>query len=100
MQAFLLAMALYPEVQSKAQAELDEVVGLGRLPDFSDRASLPYTNALVKELVRWHVVTPISLPHAMVRDDEYDGQLIPAGSQVISNLWCVSMLQVCKGASQ
>ena len=52
-------MALYPEVQKKAQAEIDAVVGPSRLPDFDDRPSLPYINAIVKELMRWHPVTPL-----------------------------------------
>ena len=54
-------MALYPGVQKKAQAEINAVVGLHRLPDFedSDRPSLPYINAIVKELMRWHSVTPL-----------------------------------------
>ena len=47
-------MALYPEVQKKAQAEIDAVVGQTRLPDFHDRPSLPYINAVVKELSRWN----------------------------------------------
>lgn len=51
-------MCLYPEVQRKAQAELDQVLG-GRLPEFSDRASLPYINAVVKESNRWQLVLPL-----------------------------------------
>ena len=51
-------MALYPEVQKKAQAEIDSVVGQNRLPDFHDRPSLPYINAVVKESTRWNVVLP------------------------------------------
>ena len=52
-------MALYPEVQKKAQAEIDAVVGPDRLPEFEDRPSLPYINAVIKELLRWHLVTPL-----------------------------------------
>ena len=52
-------MVLYPEVQKKAQAEIDTVIGPNRLPDFGDRPSLPYINAIVKELRRWHLVTPL-----------------------------------------
>ena len=59
MQALFLAMALYPEVQKKTQAEIDAAVGPHRLPDFGDRPSLPYVNAIVKELVRWHLVLPL-----------------------------------------
>ena len=60
-QAFFLAMALYPEVQRRAQEELDEVVGQGRLPDFSDRSALPYINAVAKETMRWHQVVPMGM---------------------------------------
>lgn len=49
---FFLAMILNPHVQRAAQAEIDAVVGLDRLPTFSDRANLPYINALVKEALR------------------------------------------------
>ena len=55
-------MALYPEVQKKAQAEIDAVVGQNRLPDFHDRPSLPYINAVVKESSRWNLVIPLSRP--------------------------------------
>jgi hypothetical protein len=56
--AFFLAMVLYPEVQEKARAELDAVVGQDRLPSFEDRPFLPYVGAIVKECVRWHTVAP------------------------------------------
>ncbi len=83
-------MALYPDVQKKAQAELDKVVGSRRLPDFTDRQSLPYINALVKELTRWHIVAPTAIPHATIQDDEFNGYFIPKGSVVIVNLWYVA----------
>lgn len=49
-------MILYPEVQRKAQEELDAVIGTRRLPNFDDRKSLVYLEALLKELLRWHPV--------------------------------------------
>ena len=52
---FFLAMVCYPEVQKKAQAELDQVLH-GRLPEHNDLASLPYFSALVKELHRYAAV--------------------------------------------
>lgn len=82
-------MVLNPLVQMKAQAELDVVVGRSRLPNFGDRPSLPYIEAIVKELVRWHVVAPIGVPHASIYDDEYEGYFIPKGSVVIYNSWYV-----------
>jgi cytochrome P450 len=52
-------MAMYPEVQRKAQAELDAVIGRDRLPDFDDLDSLPFINAVVKETMRWQPVLPM-----------------------------------------
>jgi len=46
-------MICYPEIQEKAQAELDRVVGKGHLPDYGDEVELPYINALVKETIRY-----------------------------------------------
>jgi cytochrome P450 len=54
-------MTLYPEVQRKAQAEIDSVVGNSRLPDFSDQDALPYVQAVLKEVLRWHPVTPLCM---------------------------------------
>ncbi|TCD67636.1 hypothetical protein EIP91_012201 [Steccherinum ochraceum] len=59
LQSFLVAMVLYPEVQRKAQAELDAVVGQHRPPAFDDRGSLPYVEALIKETLRWQMVAPL-----------------------------------------
>ena len=82
-------MAMYPDAQKKAQEELDSVVGTERLPEFSDRPSLPYIDALVKELFRWHSGTPIGFPHRVVADDEYNGYFIPGGATVFVNMWFV-----------
>ena len=52
-------MVLYPEVMRKAQAELDNIVGRGRVPAFGDQKDLPYVDALVKEVLRWRPVAPL-----------------------------------------
>lgn len=58
---FVKAMVMFPEVQAQAQAEIDAVVGNDRLPDFSDKDHLPYINALVLEVTRWHTTAPIGM---------------------------------------
>lgn len=73
-------MSLYPDVQRKGQDELDRVVGPNRLPEFDDYDDLVYIRAIVLESMRWMVVTPLSLPHALIREDEYRGYRIPKGS--------------------
>jgi cytochrome P450 len=52
-------MTLFPDVQSKAQEEIDRVIGNDRLPGFADRENLPYVNALQREVFRWQPVAPI-----------------------------------------
>jgi cytochrome P450 len=56
---FFMAMILYPEVQKKAQKELDAVIGNTRLPNLKDRAQLDYVGRLVQEVLRWAPVTPL-----------------------------------------
>jgi len=85
---FFLAMVCFPEVQMKAQAELDRVVS-GRLPDYGDMPDLPYLSALVKEVIRWQPVLPYGLPHRSTEDDIYEGYHIPNGSFVIYNVWAM-----------
>lgn len=45
-------MVRHPDVQRKAQAEIDRVVGRDRLPTFAEREKLPYTNAVLSEVLR------------------------------------------------
>ena len=83
-------MTLHPEVQRRAQLELEEVIGKERLPKIEDRTSLPYVSAVIKECLRWQTVVPLSVPHKTIVDDVYKDQyFIPKGSIVISNLWYV-----------
>lgn len=77
-------MSLAPDVQWKAQAELDNVLG-SRLPTMEDLASLPYIRAVFMETMRWTPVTPTSVHHRLVdgEGDEFHGYLIPGGSTII-----------------
>ncbi|ELU38086.1 cytochrome P450 [Rhizoctonia solani AG-1 IA] len=97
---FVLAMVLHPEVQAKAQAEIDSVLGGTRLPEMTDRESLPYVCCIVKEVLRWWPAFPlgeldphsidrrhtksgaVGVPHASTQDDVYRGYFIPKGSTV------------------
>ena len=98
---FVLAMILFPEAQARAQAEIDNIIGNGRLPNFEDRDSLPYIEALLREVLRWHGPAPlgkftcqlwvldlgvshIGVPHACVDEDVYNGFYIPKGAHSLS----------------
>ncbi|CAI7597243.1 unnamed protein product [Penicillium glandicola] len=83
---FFLVMAQFPDIRHRAQAELDLAIG-SRLPTIEDRPNLPYVNALMQEVMRWHPVAPLGVPHMTTADDEYCGYRIPRGAVLIPNIW-------------
>lgn len=83
---FLLAMVLNPSVQRKAMDEIDSVIGRDRLPTFDDWDSLPYLDAVFKEVLRWNAPLPIGIPHRLMQSDVYKGTNFRAGSIVISKI--------------
>ena len=87
-------MTLYPEVQTRAQAELGAVVGLDRLPSLADRPQLPYIEALVKEVLRYGLVAPKGFPHRLRVDDMHNGYFIPKKSLVMPNVLYVVHAQL------
>ena len=77
LETFFLAMLHYPDVYRKAQEEIDRVIGNERLPDFTDRHSLPYLEALVMELYRCVTYnTCMILPSESLKCD-VGGALLP-----------------------
>ena len=54
-------MIHHPEVQEKAQNQIDAIVGTQRLPNFDDRSSLPYVEAVFRETLRWRTLVPLSV---------------------------------------
>ncbi|KAJ7044191.1 cytochrome P450 [Mycena alexandri] len=87
---FFLAMALHPDIQKKAQNEIDGIIGTHRLPESGDRPSLPFVEALYRELKRWRPVLPLGVAHAASEDDVYEGYFIPKGTTVFSNIWAMT----------
>ena len=92
MVGFIQAMACFPEVQKKAQDEIDRIVGSERLPTMADEPDLPYIRAMIKETLRWMPTTITgAVPHATTKDDEYNGYFIPKGAGVMLNVWAIHM---------
>ncbi|RWA06488.1 hypothetical protein EKO27_g8620 [Xylaria grammica] len=88
-QSFLLAMLHYPEWQKKLQDEIDSVCD-GACPQWEDREKLPMLRAVVKEVIRWRPPVPTGIPHAIEKDDVYDGYFIPAGATVHALEWAMT----------
>ena len=89
--AFVQAMIVFPEVQKRAQEELDRVVGPERLPTIEDMEHLHYIRCCVKESLRWMPTNILGVPHAVTQDDEYMGYRIPKGAGVVLNVWGIHM---------
>ncbi|KAI0595450.1 cytochrome P450 [Biscogniauxia sp. FL1348] len=87
---FVQAMLLYPEVQKKAQEEIDRVCG-DRMPDMDDEMSLQYIRACIKECHRWMPTAIMGIAHSVIKDDEYMGYKIPKDSTVVLNVWAIHM---------
>eukprot|EP00253_Pinus_taeda_P000359 PITA_00359 len=76
-----------PEKLKRAQAELEEVVGLNRLVEESDAERLPYIRAVVKEVFRLHPAVPLLVPHRADSRCEIAGFVIPKHSSILVNVW-------------
>jgi cytochrome P450 len=57
--SFFVAALLRPDIQTIAQQELDAVTKRERLPTLEDRPSLPFVDAVCKEVIRWRPVVPL-----------------------------------------
>ncbi|KAH7886508.1 cytochrome P450 [Phlebopus sp. FC_14] len=89
LQNLVLLLVAHPEVQVKAQKEVDDVVGHERLPTWSDIERMPYLRALLEEVNRFRPVGPLALPHAMSRDEWVDGLFFPKDAVLFINLWAI-----------
>ncbi|PIO35721.1 Cytochrome P450 2K1 [Aquarana catesbeiana] len=78
----LLLMMQYPDIQKKAQNEIESVIGTAQ-PRLEHRKQMPYIDAVVHEILRYGDIAPGSVPHAASRDVTFRGYFIPKGTMVI-----------------
>lgn len=79
-----------PEVMAKATEELDRVIGPGRWATEKDMPSLPYLDAIVKETMRLHPVSPLLTPRVSREDTTVNGYDIPKGTMVFVSIWSIT----------
>lgn len=89
LQFSLLLMIQNPDIQEKVQKEIDTVIGPSRTPGISDRSQMPYTNAVVHEILRYNDVVPMALPHKTSEDTFFRGFMIPKGTTIFPLLGSV-----------
>ena len=86
---FLLTLANRPQIQARVHEELDRVIGRDTLPTTDDRTRLPYVFACLAESMRYRTIGPLGLPHRASEDTELGGYRIPAGTQVLGNIYSI-----------
>ncbi|KXJ86609.1 3-hydroxyphenylacetate 6 hydroxylase [Microdochium bolleyi] len=86
---FVCLMSQRPHEQDKALREIRKVYGDDEpLCDASDdQQKCPYVVILIKELLRYYCVLRLNLPRASVKDIEYNGITLPAGTVFFLNAW-------------
>jgi len=85
----LVFLMSHPDIQSKVQAEIDEVIGRERSPTSEDRLNMPYTEATMQEVHRRGSVLWLNLPHRNTEETKLLSFRIPKHSTVMTNLHAV-----------
>lgn len=87
----LARMVLHPDIQTKAQIEIDNTVGTARLVSDADLPNLPYLHAIVKETLRMHPPGPLlSWARLAIHDTQIGQHLVPAGTTAMVNMWSIT----------
>lgn len=90
MQWHLVYLAKHQDtIQARMQQEIDDVIGMERLPTWEDRRSMPFTLACIWEMDRLKTAIPLGIPRECAEDVVIDDFFIPKGTVLISNLWAV-----------
>ncbi|KAK9401387.1 cytochrome P450 2D6-like [Crotalus adamanteus] len=82
----LLLMVAYPEVQEKVRKEIEDTLDPTHSICYQDRVKLPYTNAVIHEVLRLKYVLIVGVPRQSARDVNLYGYHIPKGTLVVTDL--------------
>ncbi|GBM52619.1 Cytochrome P450 2J2 [Araneus ventricosus] len=85
----IYVIAAFPDVQKKVQKEIMEVIGSEKKPEYMDMRNMPYTHAVILEIMRWKTVLPLNIVHYTLADTTVGGHNLPKGTTVIANFWAV-----------
>ncbi|KAK5640468.1 hypothetical protein RI129_011279 [Pyrocoelia pectoralis] len=80
-----LYLLLHPEVQERAQEEIESVIGRGRPPTLEDRTRLPYVECIVLESLRMFMGRALVVPRRAMKDSTLNGYFIPKGTILQGN---------------
>ncbi|KAJ1087390.1 hypothetical protein NDU88_000564 [Pleurodeles waltl] len=82
----LLYLVNQPEIQEKVQKELSATFGESQVIQYEDRKRVPYTNAVIHEVLRISSIAPIGITRQTVNDTSLQGFNIEKGTLIIANL--------------
>lgn len=81
MLALMATLINYPDVQGKLSKHIHDAIGKRR-PCLADRPNLPYVEATILELLRYHTLVPLGVLHAVTKDICVSGYNIAKGTGV------------------
>ncbi|KAK5640617.1 hypothetical protein RI129_011428 [Pyrocoelia pectoralis] len=91
-----LYLILYPDVQRKAQEEIDRVVGRQSPLTLNDRARLQYVECVILESIRLFVGRAFLIPRRALTDATLNGYFIPKDTVIHGNCR-LTLLDECAG---
>ncbi|KAJ7953928.1 Cytochrome P450 [Quillaja saponaria] len=87
----LARMVLHPDIQCRAQSEIDAAVRVSKPVTDSDIANLPYLQCIVKESLRVHPPGPLlSWARLAVHDVHVGDNFVPGGTTAMVNMWAIT----------
>ncbi|XP_070610350.1 cytochrome P450 2J2-like [Erythrolamprus reginae] len=82
----LLLMAIHLDIQDKVHKEIQDVLCSSRSICYGDRKNLPYTNAVIHEIMRYKYISLFGVPRQCTKDVYLHGFLIPKGTIILQNM--------------
>ncbi|XP_064113186.1 cytochrome P450 2L1-like [Macrobrachium nipponense] len=78
-------LATHPEIQGKMQKEIDEVVPRDTLPSLQDKDRLPYTEAVLLEVMRYSSLIPVGVMHATTEEIQVGRYRLPKNTAIFAS---------------
>merc|ERR1719222_489769 len=84
-------MMHYPDIQTKIQAELDQVANGRTFIDLNDKVNLPYTEATIHEAWRLWPIAPFGPPRTIYKEVQIGNYVVPKNTGIMYNTHTLHM---------